>query len=158
MDIARRTMLAGAGGALAILPAGAKAKVRETANPLAAAFPPDGKTIKVVEIKSDADGHAIISPVDLPADKSPYPLFKQFLTHKASAVAIYSVPPNHHIPAAFDPARRFIFIVAGETTLIAKGSTHTCEPGSIILLDGNSDLAARSGSAGYVAIKVQVAD
>lgn len=157
MEIQRRTVMAG--GATALLAAGtARAKVQKTANPLAAAFPPDGKTIKVIEIKSDAGGHAVISPVELPADKSAYPLFKQFLTHKSSAVAIYSVPPNHHIPAAFDPARRFIFIVAGETTLIAKGDTHKCEAGSIILLDGNSDLAARSGPTGYMAIKVQVAD
>jgi hypothetical protein len=157
MEVKRRSVVAG--GAAALLAGGvAEAKVQETENPLAASFPPDGNSVKVVEIKTDADGHAVISPVDLPADKSPYPLFKQFLTHKASAVAVYSVPPNHHIPTSFDPVRRFVFIVSGETTLIAKDATHKCEAGSIILLDGKSDLAARSGPVGYVAIKVQVAD
>jgi hypothetical protein len=157
MEVKRRTVVAG--GTAALLAGGvAQAKVQETANPLAAAFPPDGKTVKVIEVKTDANGRAVISPVDLPADQSPYPLFKQFLTHKASAVAVYSVPPNHHIPSSFDPARRFIFIVSGDTTLIAKSGTHKCGAGSIIFLDGSSDLAARSGPAGYVAIKVQVAD
>jgi hypothetical protein len=130
----------------------------ETENPLAAIIAADGKSIKVIEIMADAEGHAIIKPVDMPADASPYPLFKQFLTHKAAAIAIYYVPPNLHIPASFEPAKRLLYIVSGETTLIAGKDEHPCLPGTIVIFDGKSDLKARSGKGGYTAVKVQLAD
>lgn len=157
MEIGRRAVLAGTGASLAVASA-PNARAADVDNPLAGLIAADGKSIKVIEIKADAAGHAMIVPVELPADASPYPLFKQFLTHKAAAVAIYSVPPNHHIPAAFDPAKRFLFIVSGETTLITQREHRPCQAGTIVLFDGASDLAARSGPAGYTAVKIQLAE
>jgi hypothetical protein len=155
MKIGRRAVLAGTGAGLAV--ASAPSHAAEAGNLLAGFIAPDGKSIAIIDVKADANGHAVISPVDLPADASPYPLFKQFLTNKASAIAIYSAPPNHHIASSFDASRRLIVVVAGALTLNSAHGSHECGVGAFIMLDGGSDLTARGGPVGFTAIKVQLA-
>jgi hypothetical protein len=156
MKIARRTVLAGAGAGLAAASVPGS-QAAEAENSLAAFIGADGKSITVIDVKADANGHAVISPVELPADASPYPLFKQFLTNKASAVGIYSAPPNHHISTSFDTAKRLVVVVAGELTLNSAHGSRDCPAGTVILLDGSSDMTAKGGPAGFTAIKVQLA-
>jgi hypothetical protein len=156
MKIGRRAVLGGTGAGLAVA-ATSKVEAAEAENPLAAFIGANGKSITIIDVKADANGHAVISPMDLPADASPYPLFKQFLTNKATAAAIYSAPPNHHIATSFDTARRLVIVVAGELTLNSANGSRECPAGTIILLDGSSDMTARGGPAGFTAIKVQLA-
>ncbi len=156
MKIGRRTVLAGAGAGLAVASA-PKTKAAEADNSLAAFIGADGKSITVIDVKADANGHAVISPVELPADASPYPLFKQFLGNKATAVGVYSAPPNHQIATSFDTARRLVVVVAGELTLNSALGSRDCPAGTVILLDGSSDMTAKGGPAGFTAIKVQLA-
>ena len=156
MKIGRRAVLAGTGAGLAVASA-PKSQAAEADNPLAGFIAADGKSITIIDVKADANGHAVISPVDLPADASPYPLFKQFLTNKASAVAIYSAPPNHQIATSFDSTRRLVVVVAGALTLNSANGSRECAAGTFIMLDGGSDMTARGGPAGFTAIKVQLA-
>jgi hypothetical protein len=156
MKIGRRAVLAGTGAGLAIASV-PKSHGAEADNPSAGFIAADGKSITVIDVKADANGHAVISPLDLPADASPYPLFKQFLTNKASAVAIYSAPPNHHIATSFDTARRLIVVVAGALTLNSAHGSRECGTGTFIMLDGKSDVTAHGGPRGFTAIKVQLA-
>jgi hypothetical protein len=80
--IRRRTMLAGGGAALAV---GGLANAAGVANPLAATIAADGQSMKVVRVLLRNDGKTRIAEGEVGADKSPYPLFKQFLTHNATA-------------------------------------------------------------------------
>ena len=155
--IRRRTMLAGSGAALAI---GSLANAAEAPNPLAAAFAQDGQSMKVVRVLLRNDGKTRIAEGEVGADKSPYPLFKQFLTHNATATAIYSAPPRHKMSADKASANALLYIVAGETVLKADGVTQHCPAGTAILIDAGSgaDLSETAGPAGYTAIKVQLAD
>jgi hypothetical protein len=159
MRIKRRTILAGAGAAIATgtIPA---ARAAETGNPLAAFIAPDGSSIKAVRVTVGDDGHSRIANADIAADNSPYPLFKQFLTHNASRAAIYAAPPHHKIAAGKSAGKSLLFIVAGETSLKAGDATRRCPAGTVILLDTGSgpDLSEQAGPAGYTAIKVQLAD
>jgi len=154
--IKRRTVLAG-GGAAAIVTAGAaRAASAQPESTLAAAIIDDGQKIKVVRISAD-NGRTAIADVGLPADPSPYPLFKQFLTHKASATAVYSAPPRHEITTnATD--RYLVFIAAGDTTLQAGGTSRRCGAGTFILAERGAAYAERAGVDGYTAIKVRLAD
>jgi hypothetical protein len=156
MNIERRTLLAGGGAALAVAAApGVQAEA--AANKLAAFIAPDGTSIKAVKV-TVADGQTSIADADIAADKSPYPLFKQFLTHDASATAIYAAPPHHKIDGNKASAKSLLFVVAGETTLKAGKTAHKCPAGTVILLDAGADLHEQAGPAGYTAIKVQLAD
>src|SRR5471030_2776282 len=110
--IRRRTMLAGGGAALAV----GRLANAETANPLAAAIAPDGQSMKVVRVLLRNDGQTRVAESQVAADNSPYPLFKQFLTHNATTTAIYSAPPHHKMPAGKNTANALLFVVAGETT------------------------------------------
>src|SRR5882757_7191391 len=97
--IQRRSMLAGGGAALAIggLPVGDPAWAADKPNPLAASIAPDGQSMKVVRILLKNDGQTRVAEGQVGADRSPYPLFKQFLTANATATAIYAAPPHHKI-------------------------------------------------------------
>ena len=86
--------------------------------------------------------------------------FKQFLTAKASAVAIYGAPAHHKIAGAKAPARAMLFICAGETVFKTIEATQRCPAGTAILVDAGSGdgLTETAGPEGYTAIKVQLAD
>lgn len=159
MELRRRTILAGTGAAvtLASLP---QAKADETANPLAAFIAADGQSIKAVHVSIGDDGHSRITETDVAADHSPYALFQQFLTHKASATAIYGAPPYHRIAGAKNTAKTLLFIVAGETTLGAAETQRKCDAGTLILIDegGGAGLSEEAGPDGYTAFKVKLAD
>lgn len=157
--IRRRTMLAGSGAALAVA-AAPQAGAAETPNPLAAAIAPDGQSMKVVRVLLRNDGQTRVAEGQVAADTSPYPLFKQFLTHNATATAIYSAPPHHKMANTKNAANTLLFIVAGETILKADGATQRCPAGTAILIDAGSGvgLSEMVGPAGYTAIKVQLAD
>lgn len=159
MDMGRRTAIK-AGGAAALAATTSQAQAADTANPLAAFIAADGSAIKAVQVSVGADGKTGIADADIPADNSPYPLFKQFLTHKASATAIYAAPPHHKIVGTKNDAKEILFIVAGETTLKAGGTVRKCPAGSVILLDAGSGagLAEQAGPEGYTGVKVQLAD
>ena len=153
----RRTVLAGTAAALAIA---ATPKARAETNPLAAFIAPDGASIKAVHVTADDQGGTAIADIDVAADKSPYPLFKQFLTHNATATAVYGVPPHHKIAGATNAGKALLFVADGVTVLKAGGTTRRCPAGTVILLDGGSGggLREEAGPAGYTAIKVQLAD
>jgi hypothetical protein len=155
--IRRRTMLAGGGAALAV---GGLAGAAEMPNPLAAAIAADGQSMKVVHVLLHNDGHTLVTKDEVAADSSPYPLFKQFLTHNATKTAIYSAPPHHKITGNKDAGKALLFVVAGETTLKAGGTKQLCPAGTAILMDAGSGvgLSETAGPAGYTAIKVQLAD
>jgi hypothetical protein len=155
--IRRRSVLAGGGAALAI---GSLARAAGGPNPLAQAFAPDGKSMKVIRILLKNDGKTRVAEGQVGADPSPYPLFKQFLTSKASAVAIYGAPPHHKIAGAKASARAMLFICAGETVFKAGGTTQRCPAGTAILVDAGSGegLTETAGPDGYTAVKVQLAD
>ena len=155
--IRRRTILAGGGAALAV---SRLANAAEAANPLAAALAADGPSMKVVRVLLRNDGKTRVAEGEVGADASPYPLFKQFLTHNASATAIYSAPPHHKMPASKATENALLYIVAGETVLMADGATQRCPAGTAILIDAGSGtgLSETAGPAGYTAIKVQLAD
>lgn len=155
--IRRRSVLAGGGAALAI---GGLAQGSEGQNPLVHAFASDGKSMKVIRILLKNDGKTRVAEGQVGADESPYPLFKQFLTSKASAVAIYGAPARHKIAAAKAPAKAMLFICAGETVFKAGGVTQRCPAGTAILVDAGSGagLTETAGPEGYTAIKVQLSD
>ena len=154
--IRRRRVLAGGGAALVI---GGLAQAAEGANPLAASFAPDGKSMKVIRILLKNDGKTRVAEGQVGADDSPYPLFKQFLTSKASAVAIYGAPAHRKIAGAKAPARVMLFICAGETVFKTSETTQRCPAGTAILVDAGSGdgLTETAGPEGYTAIKVQLA-
>ena len=158
MDVRRRTAIK-ISGAAALLTATRQA-VAAVPNPLAAAIAPDGQSMKVVRVLLRNDGQTRVAEGEVAADTSPYPLFKQFLTHNATATAIYSAPPHHRMPAGKNTANALLFIVAGETTLKAGDATQRCPAGTAILIDAGSGagLNETAGPAGYTAIKVQLAD
>jgi hypothetical protein len=155
--IRRRTMLAGGGAALGV---GSLARAAEKPNPLAAAIAPDGQSMKVVRVLLRNDGQTRVAEGEVAADSSPYPLFKQFLTHNATTTAIYSAPPHHKMTAGKNTANALLFVVAGETTLKAGGAMQRCPAGTAVLMDAGSGagLSETAGPAGYTAIKVQLAD
>jgi hypothetical protein len=155
MDVGRRTVLAGSGAALAA-PVFSSAW-GQSENPLAASIAADGESIKVVKILALDDGAVQILNTDVAADHSPYPLFKQFLTHKASRVAAYGAPAGHKA-AAVPATRQLTFIVAGEMTLVGKGTRRSCPAGTAILADAGSRYHEHAGPAGYTAIKVALAN
>ncbi len=157
MDVRRRTAIK-IGGAAALF-AGAQ-PAAAAVNPLAEFIAPDGGSIKVVQLLAKNDGGTRIAEGERVADKSPYPLFQQFLTHDASAIAIYAAPPHHKIAADGNAGKSLLFIVAGETTLKAGGTTRRCPAGTVILSDAGigADLKETAGPAGYTAIKVMLAD
>ncbi len=64
MKIGRRAVLAGTGASLAVASA-PKSQAAEAEASLAGFIAADGKTIAVVDVKADANGHAVISPVRL---------------------------------------------------------------------------------------------
>jgi hypothetical protein len=155
MNIGRRAVLAGSGAALAaqaFSSAWAKAE-----NPLAAFIAPDGESIKVVKILALEGGAVQMLNADIAADHSPYPLFKQFLTHKASRVAAYGAPAGHKA-AAVPATRQLTFIVAGDMTLVGQGTEKSCPAGTAILADAGCRYHEHAGPAGYAAIKVALAD
>jgi hypothetical protein len=159
MKIPRRTMLAGTGAAVT-LASMQHGQAAEAANPLATFIAADGGSIKAVHVSAGDGGHSRIAEMDVAADHSPYPLFKQFLTHKASATAVYGAPPHHRIVGSKNPAKTLLFIVAGETTLEAAGTRRKCPAGTMILIDAGSgaDLGEKAGPDGYTGFKVQLAD
>ncbi len=157
MMLKRRTVLTGGGAA--VLAAGTHPETAtgaEAKTDLAAAIVDDGRKIKVVRVSAE-NGQTAITDAELPADPSPYPLFKQFLTHKASATAVYGAPPRHRI--ATDATDKFlVFIAAGNTTLMADSGARQCDAGSFILTDTGSRYTEHAGPEGYTAIKVRLAD
>jgi hypothetical protein len=158
MDVRRRTAIKVSGAAA--LFAVTRPAIAATANPLAAAIAPDGQSMRVVRVLLRDNGQAHVAEDQVAADKSPYPLFKQFLTHDATKTAIYSAPPHHKIAGSKDTGKALLFVVAGETTLKAGGATQRCPAGTAILMDAGSGagLSETAGPAGYTAIKVQLAD
>lgn len=155
--IRRRSVLAGGGAAFTI---GRLAQAAEGTNPLAHAFAPDGKSMKVIRILLKNDGKTRVAEGQIGPDDSPYPLFKQFLTSKASSVAIYGAPAHHKISGTKAPARAMLFICAGETMFKTGEATQRCPAGTAILVDAGSGdgLTETAGPEGYTAIKVQLAD
>ena len=159
MRIQRRTLLAGAGAAVT-LAATSHVRAADAVNPLAAFIAADGGSIKAVQVFADSNGHTKIVDTDIMADHSPYPLFTQFLTHKATSTAIYGAPPHHKIAGGKNAVKSFLFIVAGENTLAAAGNKRSCPTGTVILIDeGSGDgLSQQAGPDGYTAFKVHLAD
>jgi hypothetical protein len=151
-------MLAGCGAAMAAV--SLRAKAAGAPNPLAAAFSADGKSMKVVRVLLKNDGKTRVAEGQVGPDDSPYPLFKQFLTSKASAVAIYGAPAHHKISGTKAAAKAMLFIAAGETVFKAGGTTQRCPAGTAILVDAGSGegLTETAGPEGYTAIKVQLVD
>jgi hypothetical protein len=160
MSITRRTVIAGGGAAVA-LAAGraiAVADANNHASPWAGSIVTGSAGIKAVLISAGADGKSKIEDIDVPPDKSVAPmLFRQFLTHKASATAIYQAPPRHAIAEA-EPAKDLLFIVDGATTLETDGGSRKLGRGTFVLFDGIAKHTEKAGPAGYVAIKVRLAD
>jgi hypothetical protein len=158
--IQRRSVLAGGGAALAIGGLAGPAWAADKPNPLAAAFAADGESMRVVSILLKNDGKTRVAESQIGADKSPYPLFKQFLTANATATAIYAAPARHKIKDTKAPAKAMLFIAAGETVFKAGGATQRCPAGTAILIDAGSGmgLTETAGPEGYTAIKVQLAD
>ena len=161
MKVKRRIMIA-AGGAAAVALAASRgravADAKDHANPWAAAIAGGGGSIKAVLFSVGADGKSKMEDIDVPADQSVAPkLFQQFLTHKASATAIYQVPP-HHVIAESQPAKDLLFIVDGATTLKTDAGSRKLGLGTFVLFDGVAKHTEKAGPAGYVAIKVRLAD
>jgi hypothetical protein len=158
MAIRRRTVLAGGGAAIAAATA-ARARAAKSDMPemsLAGAIVDDGQKIKIVHVFAE-NGQTRIADAALPADTSPYPLFKQFLTHKASATAVYGAPPHHQgLSKAAD--KYLLFIAAGETVLTAGKDRRRCGAGTFILAEGGAGYGERADADGYTAIKVRLAD
>ncbi len=144
-----------AGGATAsVLTTGAAAQAEPA---LDGAIAVDGNTLRAVVVSLGGDGKSMVAIQTLPADPSPYPLFRQFLTHKTTATAIYRAPPDHTVISAA-PARDFQFIVAGEAIITADSGNYICGPGTVILADAGARHEQRAGKAGYTAIRVRLAD
>lgn len=156
MKMGRRTAIKAGGAALAAV-AAPQGRAADAENPLAAFIAADGASIKAVKVTL-ADGNTSIADADIVADKSPYPLFKQFLTHDARTTAIYAAPPHHKIAGGKTIGKSLLFVVAGETTLKAGKTAHKCHAGTVILVDPDSEFQEQAGPAGYTAIKVQLAD
>jgi hypothetical protein len=157
MEIERRTVIAAAGMLAALGIDGRAVAAEAPASPWAGSIAPDGDTIKVVKVSIDAAGKSQAAEADLPADHSPYPLFKQFLTHEASKVAIYRAPPNLAI-AENQPAKDLLLIVDGDTTLMTDTGSRKVGLGGFVLFDGIAKHTETAGPAGYVAIKIRLAD
>jgi hypothetical protein len=129
-----------------------------SAGPWAGAIGPNGDSIKAVRVSAGADGQSTIADIEVPADKSVAPLlFQQFLTHKASATAIYRAPPHHAIGESA-PAKDLLLIVDGSTTIKTDGGSRRLGLGTFVLFDGVARHTEKAGPAGYVAIKVRLAD
>ena len=158
MDIERKIVIVG-GGAVAALAVGhTNADTSEPPNPWASAITKGGDGLKAVMVSAGADGKSKIEEIDVAADTSLAPkLFQQFLTHKASATAIYQAPP-HHVIAAGEPAKDLLLIVDGAVTLKSDSGSRKLGPGAFVLFDGVAKHSEKAGPAGYVAIKVRLAD
>jgi hypothetical protein len=157
MEIERRTVIA-AGGAMIALGVADRAAADAPLSPWAGALPVNGDFIKAVLISADADGKSRISEMEVPPDPSLAPkLFQQFLTHKASKVAVFQAPPHHAIAEA-KPAKDLLLIVDGETTLKADAGSRRVGRGGFVLFDGVAKHTEKAGPAGYVAIKVRLAE
>jgi len=157
MELKRRIVIAG-GGAAAMLSTARAAKAEAPANPWDSALSADGDTIKALHVIQGTDGKSKIEDIDLPPDQSLAPkLFQQFLTHKASKVAIYQAPPHHAIAEA-RPAKDLLLIVDGTTMLSTDGGSRKIGSGTFVLFDGVAKHTEKSGPTGYVAIKVRLAD
>jgi hypothetical protein len=159
MSIKRRTLMAAGGGGVVVALAHGKTKAaKDPGSPWAGAITDGGDGIKAVSISAGADGKSKIDDITVPADTSVAPkLFQQFLTHKATATAIYQAPPGHTI-AEGQPAKDLLFIVDGTTTLKADSGSRTVGRGTFVLFDGVAKHTEKAGPAGYVAIKVRLAD
>jgi hypothetical protein len=166
MDIGRRAVVAGSGAAVALAAAGpsAAADAPPNGNPWARAIAASGDAIKAVMVSVDADGKSRITDTDIVADKSVAPkLLQQFLTHQASKVAIYRAPPHHAItvvrpPLAGKAAEEFLLIVDGNTTVKTDGGNRKIGSGTVMIFDGIANYKEQAGPAGYIAIKVLLAD
>jgi hypothetical protein len=158
MEVRRRTAIK-IGGAAVLLGASGTA-MAEPVNPLAAFIAADGGSIKAVHVTAGDGGHSQIADTDIAADHSPYPLFKQFLTHKASATAVYAAPPRFKIAGTKNTAKTLLFIVAGETTLEVGATKRKCPAGTVILMDEGSGagVSEKAGPDGYTGFKVALAD
>ena len=155
MDIDRRTVLKGSAALAAV--AAAPASAAPPVNPLAAFIAADGSAIKAVKVTAD-DAGTHIAEVDVAADASPYPLFKQFLTHKASRVAVYAAPPGHKVTVV-PSANQLIYVVAGSLTVMGKDPPgRDCPAGSAILIDAGVRHREHAGPAGFTVIKVALSD
>ncbi len=156
MDIGRRTIMAGSGAAAAFagVPDAMAAKAVES---WAHALSPDGSAIKALSIGVDASGKSKIEEIEVAPDKSPYPLFKQFFTHKASKVAIYHAPPGHYLIDE-KQARALLLIVDGDINITTDGGSKTASRGGFVQFEGKAANSQRAGRAGYTAIKVLLAD
>ena len=156
MNIPRRTVLAGGGAALAIATI-SPTIAADIENPLASFIAADGNSFRAIRVTAADRTQSQLRAEDIPADHSPYPLFKQFLTHKANRVAVYSAPPGHKTTAAPDE-NQLIYLVAGTMRLKVKGDRRDCVAGQVILMDASSHHRQQAGPAGYTAIKIARAD
>ncbi len=95
--------------------------------------------------------------IDVSADRSPYPLFKQFFTHNANQVAVYSAPPGH-LTTALAAEPQLIYMAAGAMSLKAGVNRRDCVAGQIILVDAGAHHRQQAGTGGYTAIKVVLAN
>jgi hypothetical protein len=147
-----------AGGGVASVFAGMpETTTAKTVESWAQALSADGSTIKALSITTDASGKSSIAETDVGPDKSPYPLFKQFFTHKADKVAIFRAPPGHYFIDE-KKAKALLLIVDGEIELTTDAGPRKTGRGSFVLFDGKGANTQRAGRAGYTAIKVLLAD
>ncbi len=149
MEIGRRALIAAGGAAAAV--GGSQA-----ASAVTNAIDAEGGALNAVKVSIGGDGKSIVDMVLLPADPSPYPLFKQFLTHKASATAIYRAPP-HHLSNEAQPTRDLLFIVSGGAVIAADTGRETVGAGSVALCDAGARHSITAGPSGYTAIRVRLA-
>lgn len=157
VSIKRRTLIAAGGGVAVALAQGA-ARASGSGSSWADAITAGGNGIKAVRVTADAEGKSRIEDIQMPADASVAPqLFQQFLTHRASAVAIYQARPHHAIPES-QPAKDLLFIAEGATTLKTDGGSRKLGLGTFVLFDGVAKHSEKAGPAGYVAIKVRLAE
>jgi hypothetical protein len=159
MTIKRRTLIAAGGGiAATVATRRTKAAAKDQGSPWAGAIAASGDSVKAVRVSLGADGKSRIEDIDVPADKSVAPqLFQQFLTHKASATAIYRAPPHHAI-AESEPAKDLLLIVDGTTTIKTDSGSRKLGLGTFVLFDGVAKHTEKAGPTGYVAIKVRLAE
>ena len=117
MIIPRRTVLVGSGAALA-LAAISPICAAEATNSLASVIAADGNSIKAIRVAGGDRISARLVDIDVSADRSPYPLFKQFFTQNANQVAVYSAPPGH-LTTALAAEPQLIYMAAGVMSLKA---------------------------------------
>lgn len=156
MKIGRRTMMAGAGAAAAFA-SPSESMAAKAVESWAYALAPDGSAIKAFSVTADAAGNSKIEEIETAPDKSPYPLFKQFFTRKASKVAIYRAPPGHYLIDQ-KQAKALMLLVDGEIEIKTDSGSKTAGRGGFIVFDGKAANSQRAGRAGYTAIKVLLAD